>query len=49
MHISVNVDAHALAYGPQHEMDYILFIQVPHVTLNPNPEEVEAVRYIANN
>ncbi len=27
-------------------MDYILFIQVPGVTLAPNPEEVDAVKYV---
>ncbi|GAX82867.1 hypothetical protein CEUSTIGMA_g10293.t1 [Chlamydomonas eustigma] len=35
-----------MAEWGEHEMDYILFIQVPKVTLNPNPEEVEAIRYV---
>jgi isopentenyl-diphosphate Delta-isomerase len=30
----------------EHEIDYVLFIQVPNVTFEPNPNEVQATRYV---
>ncbi len=30
----------------EHEIDYILFIQVPSVTVTPNPDEVDAYKYV---
>ncbi|TFJ85925.1 hypothetical protein NSK_002745 [Nannochloropsis salina CCMP1776] len=44
--------ADAVTHGPaaewgEHEIDYVLFIQVPTVTLRPNPDEVNSVKFVS--
>lgn len=31
----------------EHEIDYVLFMQKDNVTLNPNPDEVSALRWVS--